>query len=523
MALDLEKYVELSKKKDITQNDIKYLVFGASEAIKDDFDTKQAMAIVWNVISSFSLVSDEEIIDRLLDITHAIASQVTTDVEKTDCDYMLLIIHLRLGYAPKAVEYALKLISSENANALQRYVAYTELTNRALNCGEYEKGREFALRGIGLISQLDEKVRDLYSVIIYGNYLCILANLNNKQEFEETQAVINRIIDENPDNPDIKVLSVSIQIDLVAANIMSKGCSQKRVLDYAKYFNKFVCKAVASKEYYHDINSDVTALNKLFEEGYHKECAQICSKIIDTPSCFSGHIDEIYSLIEKLHDADNTLFAEDVYSSYLTRYLKAMQKTEARNTAMMKRMVSEEFRIFDINSEYESIRVKYETDSLTVCFNRPSFEMNAAPFMQDNPGGSLVFFDIDGLKYTNDHFGHNSGDYMLKTFATEINKILDTGRDRLYRYAGDEFILLTSRNRVETANLIRRIIRRFEKPFKFNKIDLYVTFSYGIASFSESVAKEDEDPINSVVRLADKHMYECKKLHKKKAPNKVRL
>lgn len=523
MAFDIDKYIELSTKPGKTSEDVAELISAVSEAINENCEIAKLIELTGNIIGAFSLIYDEKLIDDLLANIHSLSSLAQTDGDKNYVDYLFMIFYLRLGYAPKTVEYALKLIDSDITLPLFKLVALTELTNKALCCGEYEKGREFAHRGIDMLGKFNEKNQNIYGLVVYGNLLCILANLNNKKEFDETQEKINRIIADNPDDTDVKNLGVSIQIDLAGANILSKGCSKRRVATYCKYFQNFVCEELAKTDYFHDINSDVATINKICDEGYYKECAKICRTIVDNNTCFIGHFDEIYAIIEKIHKADSTLFSEEVYNNYLTRYLEVMKTTSAGNTAMMKRMIVEEFKIYDIHSEYESIRAKYETDSLTVCYNRPSFEMNASTFMAEHPEGNLVFLDMDGLKFTNDTYGHNAGDYLLKSFVSTIDAISDNTRDRLYRYAGDEFILLTSRNHVETANFIRRALRKFTKPVKFNKKDIYISFSYGIASFSESVAKEDEDPINSVVRIADKRMYECKKLHKKKAPNKVRL
>lgn len=523
MTNDLEKYTKLAQKPGKTREEIKELVTFVSNNIKDNYNFKPYLDIIWFVVSSFSLISDEEVIDDLIRVVHTIESQISTENDRANCDYLFLIIHLRLGYGPKTVEYALRLISNEKATPLMKYVAYTELTNRAISCEEYEKGREFAHRGIELLDQFTGSIRNQYSIIIYGNLLCILSNTSYKKEFDEVQAKIKQIIADNPDDKDVQGLSLSINIDQACANIMSKGCSAKRVKEYCKLFNGFVCDETAIHDYFHEINGDVPVLNKMFEAGYYKECVQICRKIVDNFNCFSGHIDDIYAIIEKLHNADSTLFEDDVYNDYLSRYLDAMKKTAANNTSMMKRMVSEEFKIYNLHSEYESIRAKYETDSLTVCYNRPSFEMNASVFMGDHPEGSLVFIDMDGLKYTNDHFGHSAGDFLLKTFVSTVNNVIDMDRDRLYRYAGDEFILITSRTPDETLKFMRSMSRKFAKPFAFNTNDINISFSYGIAAFTEGVETDEESAINSVVKIADQRMYHCKKLHKKKDPKIVRM
>ena len=54
----------------------------------------------------------------------------------------------------------------------------------------------------------------------------------------------------------------------------------------------------------------------------------------------------------------------------------------------------------------------------------------------------LIMFDIDDFKLYNDEFGHLEGDKVLSTIAKTVNFFNTTHRVRVFRYGGEEFLLI---------------------------------------------------------------------------------
>lgn len=95
----------------------------------------------------------------------------------------------------------------------------------------------------------------------------------------------------------------------------------------------------------------------------------------------------------------------------------------------------------EIEKSNHQINMLAYIDSLTGtknrhCFNR--FIGNLNGLIQKNVG--TIFCDLNGLKYTNDNFGHEAGDKMICDFS-EILKTVFPG-DEVFRLSGDEFIVL---------------------------------------------------------------------------------
>jgi diguanylate cyclase (GGDEF)-like protein len=94
---------------------------------------------------------------------------------------------------------------------------------------------------------------------------------------------------------------------------------------------------------------------------------------------------------------------------------------------------------------------------------------------------SIGFCDIDHFKAYNDHFGHLAGDGVLKRVAGAIGAELRHG-DAVFRFGGEEFLVLLVGQRVATAKVamerVRRAVERLEIPTHPSGI---VTVSVGVA------------------------------------------
>lgn len=146
--------------------------------------------------------------------------------------------------------------------------------------------------------------------------------------------------------------------------------------------------------------------------------------------------------------------------------------------------------------EKESLKKISELDALTNAYNRREISSIMAESIQAGHTLACVFVDLDGLKRTNDKYGHTFGDLMLKRFADACVELLE-GKGYLARIGGDEFLLI----------FIDQEISKIESYIKELQLKLLdpedekekISFSYGISY--------GEDSVDNYIISADKRMY----------------
>ena len=92
----------------------------------------------------------------------------------------------------------------------------------------------------------------------------------------------------------------------------------------------------------------------------------------------------------------------------------------------------------------EQLRMMSKTDMLTGVLNRNAMNARIAALTEGTEkipvGLGVIFADMNGLKYVNDHQGHNAGDLLLKNAAIILQNTFAGGE--IYRAGGDEFMIL---------------------------------------------------------------------------------
>lgn len=149
-------------------------------------------------------------------------------------------------------------------------------------------------------------------------------------------------------------------------------------------------------------------------------------------------------------------------------------------------------------------------DGLTQLFNRSHWQSRLAE--EFSRAGryqaplSLIMFDLDHFKSVNDTHGHLGGDAVLMQVAVIIKAALRDS-DIAGRYGGEEFGIVLPNTNAEGARVVAERLRSTLQatPVPFEKLQISVTASLGIAEFSHGVKDAEEFIAN-----ADAALYEAK-------------
>jgi diguanylate cyclase (GGDEF)-like protein/putative nucleotidyltransferase with HDIG domain len=149
----------------------------------------------------------------------------------------------------------------------------------------------------------------------------------------------------------------------------------------------------------------------------------------------------------------------------------------------------------------EHIRFLSCHDSLTGLYNRMYFEDALKTIdIKKNIPISIIFGDLNGLKLTNDIFGHAAGDALIKKSA-EILKKVCRDEDVVARVGGDEFIILLPNTDQQTAEMI---IQRVQDEFaeaKMSAIKCSMSMGYDTKTSSKiDIARTLENAENSMYK-----------------------
>ncbi len=162
---------------------------------------------------------------------------------------------------------------------------------------------------------------------------------------------------------------------------------------------------------------------------------------------------------------------------------------------------------FEAQLEQRRLRRLALTDEITGLWNQRRLTQDLEEKVASGQAFALLFIDIDFFKNVNDQFGHVHGSNLLIDMAAILRREL-RGSDFIYRYGGDEFIVLLPRTDLEVA---KKIAVRLSESVKAHEFTVQnrpyrMSLSVGIAEYPT-----DGHSARELVDFADKMMYMSKK------------
>ena len=187
----------------------------------------------------------------------------------------------------------------------------------------------------------------------------------------------------------------------------------------------------------------------------------------------------------------------------------------ARIISMMK--LNEQVTV-NLENENQALEEQINQDDVTITgvLNKKEFNAAAAKMLADNKnsgGDSLVaYVDINSLKFINDTFGHNAGDFALKTVADILKEnIGDMGI--IGRISGDEFAFILSYSGDDNGV---SFIRQIKQAFAVYNLKSDKSYNITVAIGEMFVNHEYDWTLDECLTDADTKLYIAKQAKPRK-------
>lgn len=182
---------------------------------------------------------------------------------------------------------------------------------------------------------------------------------------------------------------------------------------------------------------------------------------------------------------DHIRALRDQIREHRAREQSLLARTQEELTSLQSTLHKTRQRMSQVEEASRTLSCQALTDPLTAIWNKRALTDKLTECLE-NEGYDplcLIVFDIDKFKGINDSYGHQAGDRALKAIAAQASANL-RGDDILFRYAGDEFVIVLMRAGLEDARAVAERVRQAAESIRFTwrgSNELRITISLGLA------------------------------------------
>jgi len=189
------------------------------------------------------------------------------------------------------------------------------------------------------------------------------------------------------------------------------------------------------------------------------------------------------------------------------------------NSGMNEEVIKANAIITQLMQQVKTLEKTSNMDSLTKVLNRRALtsHLNKICTGEGIPYElHLLVLDIDDFKLVNDEHGHIAGDKVLIYIANILKKTLRDG-DKIFRYGGEEFVIILNRTDYENCVLITE---RLLEIIRSNNL-IYMGKSIQVTASIGTTQYRQTDKPDTIIARADKALYHAKSTGKNKMHSEV--
>jgi diguanylate cyclase len=214
-----------------------------------------------------------------------------------------------------------------------------------------------------------------------------------------------------------------------------------------------------------------------------------------------------------LHDVSGQLVSDvSPLAVLIERLVREAHEMARRTERVGNRLQQSVQAIKTLEHTLDGARREATTDGLTEIANRRAFDTilrdTAAEAMNSGDDLSILMIDIDHFKILNDTWAHQTGDDVLRLFASILQQNI-RGQDTVARYGGEEFAVILPSTSASAVVSVGDNIRRACERHRFVTRDTQqpvgtITLSVGAACY------EPGEALSNLIRRADAALYRAK-------------
>lgn len=243
-------------------------------------------------------------------------------------------------------------------------------------------------------------------------------------------------------------------------------------------------------------------LNKFKEASEKQDDPELLRKLI------ADNVDAMKQGMDSMMQKQNAFIRQQ------QRSMASMQSEIREQKRQHEKLAQDHKTLRDVYAEAEGMALR---DVLTRCGNRRAFDLaieKIDQWVQANDAFGacgLIVMDVDRFKSINDEHGHAGGDEVLKSIGNILRDIIAKpglkGRARVYRYGGEEFVIICHKMKKQDMYNLAEILRYniSKHGFLIEGKKLECTASLGVARYS----KLDKSG-QAVFKMADETLYKAK-------------
>ena len=307
---------------------------------------------------------------------------------------------------------------------------------------------------------------------------------------------------------DIDKKELSIRIAETAREALKRIVARGRPPIPPFYSEEF--RQVAQERGYHELLELLNDPKWLGEEDFPQLIAQAGAILLATKDLLNDLGQSTSERVEAMERSLGKMEAAVPFED-LEAILREVETLKSHNQALKEEVKQAQEVIENQTREIEKLRENTRIDYLTALLNRRALDEELRNEIHRAKRYDLdltvAMFDIDHFKNINDTYGHIIGDEVLKGVARVLRENIREV-DRLYRYGGEEFLLLmphtSCRDALKVTQRLRKLVSEHLFSFPDRGFSFRITISAGLAELDR------DDTPESLLDRADVALYAAK-------------